>query len=111
MCADAMEFVPRRTGRSILATSDVATRRMAVPDDRTRAGGRDPRRERSRPAVGSTLVSGEVIWDDPDGAYYHHYPSVELARSWLADAGFEIVEETEGPWDEGYAYHHVLSHA
>ena len=52
-----------------------------------------------------------MIWDDPDGAYYHHYPSVELARSWLADAGFEIVEETEGPWDEGYAYHHVLSHA
>ena len=61
-----------------------------VPEEEIRAANEAGRRS------GLPLVSGEVIWDDPDGAYYHHYPSVELARSWLADAGFEIGE-TEGP--------------
>jgi hypothetical protein len=32
--------------------------------------------------------------------------------AWVADAGFAIEEEAEGPWhEEGYAYHHVLARA
>ena len=45
------------------------------------------------------MVDGEVIWDEPDG-YYHHYPAMPQVRSWLADAGFALDEEAEGPWHE-----------
>ena len=33
---------------------------------------------------------------------------MERVRSWLTSNGFEIVDEREGPWDDGYAYHHLL---
>ena len=60
---------------------------------------------------GLPVVDGEVIWDEPDG-YYHHYPSMQQVRAWLADAGFAIDQEAEGSWhQEGYAYHHVLARA
>jgi hypothetical protein len=50
------------------------------------------------------------MWPEPEGALYHHYPSMEQVRAWVAGAGFAVQEETEGPWhDEGYAYHHVLA--
>jgi hypothetical protein len=53
--------------------------------------------------VGLPLVDSEVIWDEPDG-YYHRYPSMQQIRTWLADAGFAIQEEAEGPWHQkGYA--------
>jgi hypothetical protein len=59
--------------------------------------------------AGLPVVDGEVIWDGPDG-YYHHYPSMQPVRAWLADAGFAIQQEIEGPWHQGgYAYHHVLA--
>ena len=55
------------------------------------------------------MVDGEVIWEGPDD-YYHHYPSMEQVRTWLAGAGFAVEEEAEGTWhEEGYAYHHVLA--
>jgi hypothetical protein len=56
------------------------------------------------------VVDSEVIWEGPDG-YYHHYPSMEQVRSWLAAARFTIQEEAEGHWyeEEDYAYHHVLA--
>jgi hypothetical protein len=51
------------------------------------------------------VVGNEVIWEEPDG-YCHHYPSMQQVRGWLADVGFAIREEAEGPWhQEGYAYH------
>jgi hypothetical protein len=72
-------------------------------DDRVRAANQAARRR------GLPVVDGEVIWEGPDG-YYHHYPSMPQVRAWLADAGFAIQEETEGPWhDDGYAYHHLLA--
>jgi hypothetical protein len=46
--------------------------------------------------AGLPVVDGEVIWDGPDG-YYHHYPSMQPVRAWLADAGFAIQQEIEGP--------------
>jgi hypothetical protein len=63
---------------------------------------------------GLPVVEGEVMWDQPDG-YYHFHPDMDRVRRWVADAGFAIVDDAEGPWvtdDEGsYAYHHVLARA
>ena len=71
--------------------------------DRVRAANQAARR------AGLPVVDGEVIWEEPEG-YYHHYPSMEQVRAWLADAGFTLDEDAEGPWhEEGYAYHHVLA--
>jgi hypothetical protein len=73
-------------------------------EDRVRAANQAARRS------GLPVVDGEVVWDEPDG-YYHHYPSMRQVRAWLAEVGFDIQDEAEGPWHEGeYAYHHVLAH-
>jgi len=111
MCVDAMEFVPPedwppvlerfrqvlRPGGWLYLTVELA------PGDRVGAANQEARRS------GLPVVDGEVIWDGPDG-YYHHYPSMRQVRAWLADAGFAIQQETEGPWHQGgYAYHHVLA--
>jgi hypothetical protein len=58
--------------------------------------------------AGYPALEGEVLWHDESGAYYHHHPSLERVRSWIDEAGFEIEDEREGPWDPGYAYHHLL---
>ena len=58
-------------------------------------------------ASGLPVVDGEVIWHEPED-YYHHYPAIEQVWSWVSRAGFDVVDEAEGPWHEGYAYHHVL---
>ena len=55
-------------------------------------------------------MAGEVIWHEPDD-YYHYYPGVTRVRAWIGDAGFVIVEDAEGPWQDGYAYHHLLARA
>jgi len=74
-----------------------------APADQVRAANQAARRS------GLPVVDGEVIWDEPDG-YYHHYPSIQQVRTWLADAGFALEEEVGGPWhEEGYAYHHLLA--
>jgi SAM-dependent methyltransferase len=111
LCVDAMEFVPPEDWPPILERFRRALRPRGwlyltvelAPDDRVRAANQAARRR------GLPVVDGEVIWEGPDG-YYHHYPSMERVRTWLADAGFTIDEEAEGPWHEqGYAYHHVLA--
>lgn len=111
MCVDAMEFVPPEDWPRILERFRRALRPGGwlyltvelVPEDRVRAMNEEARRS------GLPVAQGEVIWDEPDG-YYHHYPSMEQVRAWIADAGFAIQEEAKGPWhEEGYAYHHVLA--
>jgi len=111
LCVDAMEFVPPEEWPPVLERFRRALRPGGwlyltverAPADRVRAANQAARRS------GLPVVDGEVIWDEPDG-YYHHYPAVEQVRAWLADAGFAIDEEAEGPWhQEGYAYHHVLA--
>jgi SAM-dependent methyltransferase len=111
LCVDAMEFVPpedwppvlERFGRALRPGGWLYLTVELVPDDQVRALNQAARRS------GLPVVDGEVIWEEPDG-YYHHYPSMQQVRAWLADAGFVIAEETEGPWhQEGYAYHHVLA--
>jgi SAM-dependent methyltransferase len=114
MCVDAMEFVPPEEWPQVLVRFRDALREPGwlyltverAPDDRVRAVNRALRAE------GMPLVDGEVMWDQPDG-YYHHYPGMERVRGWLAEAGFAIDEELEGPWNEDpgdrFAYHHVLA--
>jgi SAM-dependent methyltransferase len=112
LCVDAMEFVPPEEWPLVLEHFHVALRPGAclyltverAREEQVRAANEAARRS------GLPVVDGEVIWGEPDG-YYHHYPSMQQVRGWLADAGFAIQEEFEGPWhQEGYAYHHVLAH-
>jgi SAM-dependent methyltransferase len=112
LCVDAMEFVPPEEWPPVLERFRRALRPEGwlyltvelAPADRVRAANQAARRS------GLPVVDGEVIWEGPDG-YYHHYPGLPRVRAWLADAGFAIDEEAEGPWhEEGYAYHHVLAH-
>ena len=111
MCVDAMEFVPPEDWPGILERFRRALRSRGflyltvelVPEDQVRAANDKARRS------GLPVVEGEVMWEEPDG-YYHHYPRMEQVRAWVADAGFVIEEEVEGPWHaEEYAYHHVLA--
>jgi SAM-dependent methyltransferase len=113
MCIDAMEFVPPEDWPVVIGRFRQAARmhgwlyltiELAPAEELTEA---TEKARRSRLPV----VSGEAMWDDPEGAYYHYYPSISQVHAWLASAGFQIEEETEGPReDEGYAYHHVLGH-
>jgi SAM-dependent methyltransferase len=111
LCVDAMEFVPPEDWPVVLERFHRVLRPEGwlyltvelTPGDQVRALNQAARR------AGLPVVDGEVIWDEPDG-YYHHYPSMQQVRAWLAAAGFAIQEEAEGPWHEqGYAYHHVLA--
>jgi SAM-dependent methyltransferase len=111
LCVDAMEFVPPEDWPPVLERFRRALRSRGwlyltvelAPDDAVRAGNQAARRS------GLPVVDGEVIWEEPDG-YYHHYPNMPQVRAWLADAGFAIQQETEGPWHtERYAYHHMLA--
>ncbi len=110
MCVDAMEFLPPEEWPVVLERFRTALRPGGwlyltvelVPPDEIRAANEEAR------VAGLPVVEGEVIWHDPDD-YYHHYPSIEQVRTWVTGAGFVIEDDVEGPWDEGYAYHHVLA--
>jgi SAM-dependent methyltransferase len=111
MCVDAMEFVPPEEWPEVLERFRGALcpggwlylTVELVPEAEVRAANEEARRS------GLPVVEGEVIWHEPDD-YYHYYPTMEQVRAWVSSAGFDIVEEAEGPWhEEGYAYHHVLA--
>jgi SAM-dependent methyltransferase len=112
MCVDAMEFVPPEDWPVVLerfrcclhAGGWLYLTVELVPEDEVRAANQEAR------AAGLPVVDGEVIWHDPD-PYYHHYPSMKRVRAWFAEAGLAIREDLEGPWEDGYAYHHVLATA
>ena len=54
------------------------------------------------------VVRGEVIEGDTAG--YHYYPGRERVLAWLADAGFDVVEE-DFDQQEGWGYRHLLTRA
>jgi SAM-dependent methyltransferase len=110
LCIDAMEFVPPEDWPVVLGRFREAlhpggalylTVELHDADELRRVT------ERARRA-GHPVVEGEVLWQDEGGDYYHHHPLLELVRAWLDDQAFTVTEEREGPWDEGYAYHHLL---
>lgn len=110
MCVDAMEFVPPEDWPVVLERFRAALRRGGrvyltvelMPEAEIRASTEAAR------AAGLPVVDGEAIWHDPE-PYYHYYPGMAQVRTWLTSAAFVVDEESEGPWDEGYAYHHVLA--
>ncbi len=110
MCVDAMEFVPpedwpiviERFARALHSEGRLYLTVELVGADDVREANEEARR------AGLPVVDGEVIWRDPD-PYYHYYPGMDRARAWIAEAGFTVDEDAEGPWEEGYAYHHVLA--
>jgi SAM-dependent methyltransferase len=112
MCVDAMEFMPPedwpvvldRFRRALHPDGWLYLSVEIVGEDDVRAATEEAR------ATGLPVVEGEAIWRDPD-PYYHYYPGMDRARSWIVEAGFAVEEDAEGPWDEDYAYHHVLARA
>ncbi|MGH2766089.1 MAG: class I SAM-dependent methyltransferase [Actinomycetota bacterium] len=114
MCVDAMEMVPPEDWPGVLDGFRRALRPGGwlyltvelAPEDRVGARNEEARRS------GLPVVEGEVIWDDEPEGYYHHHPTMGRVRAWVADAGFAIVEDVEGPWHAAdHAYHHLLSRA
>ena len=111
MCVDALEMIPPEDYPGILGSFHRALRPGGllyltverVPEDQVREWTEEARRS------GLPAVEGEVIWEDGS---YHHYPSMDPVRGWLAGAGFTVDEDLEGPWDpiDDFAYHHVLAH-
>jgi ubiquinone/menaquinone biosynthesis C-methylase UbiE len=59
-------------------------------------------------AEGLPAVLGEVIEGDTAG--YHYYPGRDRVLGWLADAGFNVVEE-DFDQQEGWGYRHLLTRA
>lgn len=110
MCVDALEMIPPEDYPAVLEGFRRALRPSGrlyltverVPDEQVRRGTEEARRS------GLPVADGEVMWEDD---LYHHYPSMDRVWGWLADAGFVVDEDLEGPWDEedDYAYHHVLA--
>ncbi len=111
MCVDAMEFVPPEDWPQVLGRFQDALRPEGHLYLTVELVSPKEARELNRQARGWGLpvVEGEVIWDGPDG-YYHYYPPLPRVRAWIDEAGFAIDDELEGPWDVGYAYHHLLAH-
>jgi hypothetical protein len=111
MCVDALEFVPPEDWPRILTRFRRAPRPEGwlyltvelAPEAQVQALN-DAARRSSHP-----VVEREVLWDEPEGPLYHHYPAMAQVRKWLMAAGFFIEGDVEGPWhDDDHAYHHIL---
>ena len=108
MCIDAMEMVPpedwpivlQRFRQSLRPSGWLYLTVELHPEDEIRAM-TDEARHRGFP-----VVDGEILWKESG---YHFYPPMERVRRWLGEAGLTIEDDTQGPWDHGYAYHHVLA--
>jgi SAM-dependent methyltransferase len=112
MSIDAVEMVPPEDWPVVLERFHRALRPGGllyltverVPEDQVSELNEQARRS------GLPVLDSEVMWTEPEGELYHHYPSLRQVRMWLAEAGYAIEEEAEGPWhQDGYAYHHVLA--
>jgi ubiquinone/menaquinone biosynthesis C-methylase UbiE len=108
MCVDAMEMIPPEDWPIVLRLFRRALRPMGwlymtverCAEDEVRALNEEAR------VRGLPVVNGEVLWEESG---YHYYPPMDRVRDWVVRAGFDIEDEGEGPGQEGYAYHHVLS--
>jgi cyclopropane fatty-acyl-phospholipid synthase-like methyltransferase len=114
LCIDAMEFVPPEDWPRVLERFRDALHRPGwlyltvelVPIDVIRSANAEARRS------GLPVVDGEMLWDASEDSpgYYHYYPGLERVRAWLGAAGFGVIDEQEGPWDDDeYAYHHLIA--
>ncbi len=107
MCVDAMEHVPPEDWPAVLGNLVRAVRpaghvyltlEQIDPRDVDQAFA-------ELTAADAPAVRGEVVAGDTGG--YHFYPDRDRVGGWLADAGLEIVEDTD-EWLDGYGYRHLL---
>jgi SAM-dependent methyltransferase len=110
MVVDAMEHVPPEEWPTVLANLARALRPGGVlyltveEVDRAELDAAFAAERRT----GLPVVYGEDVGEDTGG--YHFYPDRDQVAAWLAQAGFELVEEAD-EWLDGYGYHHVLVRA
>jgi 2-polyprenyl-3-methyl-5-hydroxy-6-metoxy-1,4-benzoquinol methylase len=107
MCVDAMEHVPPEDWLVVLGNLVRAVRpegHVYLTLEQI-----DPREVDQAfaelTAADAPAVRGEVVAGDTGG--YHFYPDRDRVGGWLADAGLEIVEDTD-EWLGGYGYRHLL---
>jgi SAM-dependent methyltransferase len=109
MCVDALEMNPPEEWPAILNHLRLALNRGGVIYVTIELPGEEQLRLRQNEArrAGFPIVSGE--WVEPNG-FYHYYPPLSRARTWISGTGFVIEQEREGPRDpDGHAYHHILA--
>ncbi len=101
ICMDAMEHVGPEDWPITLANFSEALKSkgflyftVEAADESRNQESLYPRRK-----AGLPVIMGE--W--PDGDCYHYYPSMQLVKGWVNQAGFEMVEELEGD-----GYHHFI---
>jgi SAM-dependent methyltransferase len=107
MCVDAMEHAPPEDWPLVLARFRRALRpggfvylslEVVEEADLDRAFAKAT-------AAGLPAVYGEDVGHDTGG--YHYYADRDRVLSWLAEVGFEVVQEAD-EWLDGYGYHHLL---
>jgi SAM-dependent methyltransferase len=110
LCVDAMEFVPPEDWPGVLRRFRAALHPEGALYLTVEPHDADELRRANEAArrAGHPVIEGEVLWQDESGEYYHHHPGSDAVRSWLEGEGFTVTQEREGPWDGGYAYHHLL---
>jgi len=107
MCIDAMEHVLPEDWPSVLGNLG----RAVLPGGHVYMTVEEIERRELDPALaeatkaGSPVVYGEVIVGDTGG--YHFYPDRDRVGGWVAEAGFEVVDDAD-EWLDGYGYHHLL---
>lgn len=106
ICMDAMEMVFPEDWPLVLANFHLALKPMGqlyftveIADPSTLAHDYQVALAHGLPVVPGESVGLTDPGDEEGG--YHYYPGMHQVRSWLADAGFSIIEEAEG--DD---YHH-----
>jgi ubiquinone/menaquinone biosynthesis C-methylase UbiE len=107
MCIDAMEHVPpedwplvARNLRRAVKPGGYGYLSLEEVD-----GSQLDRAFAEATAAGLPAVYGEDVGQDTGG--YHFYADRQWVRSWLAEAGFEVIDEAD-EWLQGYGYHHLM---
>jgi SAM-dependent methyltransferase len=108
MTVDAMENVPPEDWPRVLANLQRSLRpggHLFLTVEEIDEGEIESAFAEARRA-GSPAIRGEVVEGDTAG--YHVYPGRERALSWIAAAGFTLVEEAYDQQD-GWGYRHLLA--
>jgi 2-polyprenyl-3-methyl-5-hydroxy-6-metoxy-1,4-benzoquinol methylase len=106
MCLDAIEHVPPEEWPTVLANLQRALRPGAhlylTVEEVDR---KDLDRAFGAREAGLPVALGEDVGDETGG--YHYYLDQDRVAGWLADAGFEVVDDAH-EWLEGYEYHDLF---
>jgi ubiquinone/menaquinone biosynthesis C-methylase UbiE len=110
MCIDAMEHVPPEDWPLVVRN----LRRAVKPGGHgylslEKVDGSELDRAFSEAtAAGLPAVYGEDVGQDT--GRFHYYADCQVVQGWLAEAGFEVIDEADERL-EGYGYHHLILRA